>query len=490
MMEEDRKSVADVEKTSGSYTEDVTVVNSPKYAEMERRHGRTDLVPVPSDSKTDPLNWPSWKKNVLLFIVAFHAMQGPFSAAIIIPAYQELAAAFDVSLNKITYLTSTQIVFLGVMPLIWAPISSRIGRRPVYLVSALLSAVFALAGGFTHSYGALMATRILQAIFLAPPQSIAFSQKGQKMGVWVLLVTCGPILGPVCAGYLVQYKGWRASFYLLAGIHFALFFAHLAFGPETLYPNRLAPGETLHDEEEVSTFQQYFGFRVYRKERIHFMEIVRPLFMVIRPVVLFPALAYAITFSYTNVLMTVYVPQLFGEIFHLEAGQVSLQFLALLVGAVLGEQIAGFGSDKFVSWRTRQNGGVRKPESRLAIAPIGFILAIVGLIVWGVQLQNATVGKWNITPDIGSAIASFGQQVVTTVCVTYAIESYHSEAADVSAFISFLRQIYAFTAPFYLPDAFLSMGDAGTCGLCAGLIFLGMLMTMACHVFGARWRGA
>ena len=124
------------------------------------------------------------------------------------------------------------------------------------------------------------------------------------MGVWVLLVTCGPILGPVCAGYLVQYKGWRASLYLLAGIHFALFFAHLAFGPETLYPNRLAPGEKQHDgQKEVSPFQQYFGFRIYRKERIHFMEIIRPLFMVVRPVVLFPALAYAITFSYTNVLM-------------------------------------------------------------------------------------------------------------------------------------------------------------------------------------------
>ena len=40
-MEEDRKSVADVEKASGSYTEDITVVNPAKYAEMERRHGRT-----------------------------------------------------------------------------------------------------------------------------------------------------------------------------------------------------------------------------------------------------------------------------------------------------------------------------------------------------------------------------------------------------------------------------------------------------------------
>lgn len=79
------------------------------------------------------------------------------------------------------------------MPLFWSPISSRIGRRPVYLVSALISAAMALAGGFCHSYGTLMATRVLQAIFISPAQSIGAStvhelffehEKGAKMGAW------------------------------------------------------------------------------------------------------------------------------------------------------------------------------------------------------------------------------------------------------------------------------------------------------------------
>jgi hypothetical protein len=46
--------------------------------------------------------------------------------------------------------------------------------------------------------------------------------------------------------------------------------------------------------------------------------------------------------------------------------------------------------------------------------------------------------------DIGSAIAIFGEQVVATVCVTYAIESSVEETADVSAFFAFLRQLYVF----------------------------------------------
>lgn len=88
--------------------------------------------------------------------------------------------------------------------------------------------------------------------------------------------------------------------------------------------------------------------------------------------------------------------------------------------------------------------------------------------VWGVQLQNATPGQWNVTPvryrplfhspplidvkqlsqDIGSAIAMFGLQIVTTVCYTYAVESYISETADVSVFVALVRQVYGFVSPF------------------------------------------
>lgn len=108
--------------------------------------------------------------------------------------------------------------------------------------------------------------------------------------------------------------------------------------------------------------------------------------------------------------------------------------------------------------------------------------------------------------DVGSAIAIFGQQLVTTVCVTYAIESYLEETADVSAFIAFLRQLYAFvskyanvfdhtqnmrqTAPFYFPLAFDSFGEAKASGLFAGLIGVGLLFVIACNVWGPTWRGS
>ncbi|KAJ7460933.1 MFS multidrug transporter [Mycena galericulata] len=476
----------------------VSNANANEFHESRGGH-EGHLLPAPSDSPADPLNWPSWKKNTILCIVSIHAMQGPFSAAIVIPSLQQFVAQFNVSLSRAAYIVSIEIVFLGVTPLLWSPIASRVGRRPVYLVSALGSAAFALAGAFCHSYSTLLVTRAFQSIFIASAQSVGGTtvrdlffahERGRKMGVWVLLVTIGPCLGPIIVGYLVQNKGWQSAFYLLAASHLLLFFAHLFFGPETLYLNRFAPG-TGYDEKEVTSrtgWRSYITFYVYDPRHISLGEVFRPLIMIWRPVVLLPALAYAITFSYTNVLMTIQIPQLFGEKFHLTPGQMSLQFISLLIGAVLGEQLAGYGSDVLVNWRTRRAGGRRIPEFRLALAPPGFMLAIIGLIVWGIQLQNATVGKWNVTPDIGSAIALFGQQLVTTVCVTYAIESYLDETADVSAFIVFLRQLYAFTAPFYFPIAFDFFGTVKASGLFAGIIGIGMLLVIACNIWGPTWR--
>lgn len=64
------------------------------------------------------------------------------------------------------------------------------------LLSALLSAACHFAGAYCHSYGALMTTRVFQAIFLCPPQSIGATmvgemfflhERGAKIGIWTLL---------------------------------------------------------------------------------------------------------------------------------------------------------------------------------------------------------------------------------------------------------------------------------------------------------------
>ena len=73
------------------------------------RHGTLELDPLPSSSPRDPLNWPIWKKDVHVLMVAFHAMMTTFTAAGIIPGFHSFAVKYGTSIEQASYLTSAQV---------------------------------------------------------------------------------------------------------------------------------------------------------------------------------------------------------------------------------------------------------------------------------------------------------------------------------------------------------------------------------------------
>lgn len=103
------------------------------------------------------------------------------------------------------------------------------------------------------------------------------------------------------AGYLEELKGWRAALRLLAAIHLALFMAHVALGPETLFLDRGDNSKVFPPARK--RWRQYAHFCIYDHTPLKAIEFVRPFLMFSRPVVLLPALAYALVFVYTIVLV-------------------------------------------------------------------------------------------------------------------------------------------------------------------------------------------
>lgn len=178
-------------------------------------------------------------------------------------------------------------------------------------------------------------------------------------------------------------------------------------------------------------------------------EFVKPLTMVIYPSVVIPATAYAMVFCLSNVLATVEVPELLQEKFELNTEQLGLQFLGPIIGSLIGEQVGGTLSDVWMNRRAKKLQHKPEPEHRLWLSYIGFTLSIVGLIVFLVCTQQAKQGHWNVAPIVGIALGAGGNQIVTTVLITYAVDCYPQEAASVGVFITFVRQIWGFLGPFW-----------------------------------------
>ena len=148
-----------------------------------------------------------------------------FQAAAIIPAYEPLGISLGIDIQGASYLTSAQIIVMGFAPLFWKPLSHRFGRLAVWLISTLCSGLFNIGCALSPTYGAMMVCRCFSAFFIAPPIAIGTGvvvetffaqQRGQKMGIWTLLVTLGPPAGPFIFGFVTQRAGWVWIYWVLA----------------------------------------------------------------------------------------------------------------------------------------------------------------------------------------------------------------------------------------------------------------------------------
>lgn len=77
-------------------------------------HAEDVSVSELSSSESDtppnaPINWPAWKRNAQILMVAFHSMDAVFMAAGIVPGYQGMATEYNISVEKASYLTSIMV---------------------------------------------------------------------------------------------------------------------------------------------------------------------------------------------------------------------------------------------------------------------------------------------------------------------------------------------------------------------------------------------
>lgn len=232
--------------------------------------------------------------------------------------------------------------------------------------------------------------------------------------------------------------------YCLTGqINGGQFILYLFFGPETRY---LGSAE---DPDGPSWKREYLYLRRIDPTPLTWYEFVQPLSMVMYPSVVIPAAAYAMVFCLSNVLATVEVPELLQHKFDLNAEKLGLQFLGPIIGSFLGEQIGGTLSDMWMNMRQKKIQRKPEPEFRLWLSYLGYTLSIIGIIVFLVCTENATQGQWTVVPIVGIALGAAGNQIITTVLITYAVDCYSEEAASVGVFITFVRQIWGFLGPFW-----------------------------------------
>ncbi|KAH1792887.1 hypothetical protein KXV56_001783 [Aspergillus fumigatus] len=182
------------------------------------------------------------QKRLIILAAALASSFSPFSANIYYPSLNSIAADLHVTSSQINLTITTYMICQGLAPSFMSSFADQAGRRPAYIVCFVIYIIGNIALALQHNYIALLALRAVQScgssgtVALASAVAadvITSAERGMYMGITSLGNILAPSLGPILGGFLSQYLGWQAIFWLLAFAAVTFFIPLVIFFPET-----------------------------------------------------------------------------------------------------------------------------------------------------------------------------------------------------------------------------------------------------------------
>ncbi|KAK7472311.1 hypothetical protein VKT23_000431 [Stygiomarasmius scandens] len=495
-------------------------------------HNGLPLIPQPTVSPYDPLNYPNWLKYTTLALVSMLAFLSTFNIAVINPAVVPLSIEFSISPSVGIYQSTIAIGTSSIGPLLFTPLANIYGRRPVYLLSVLAGFVSAVGSAFAKTYGTLIVARAINGFGLSAAIALGAGtvtdlffvhQRGKAMGVFTLMLTNGAHLAPIVGGYVARDLEWRWCFWIGAILDGGFFVACLFLLPETLFdrPRDIAHLTSFNASTFSNTGQLYTSPPLTMKtylNRLWFWDlerpptrklkgtnfVIKPLSMLKYPSAVFPALYYAVAYGFASIEPALTLATIFTSVYGFDTARNGLaNGLSLLIGASLGELLSGPVTDGMMQKARRKVLLERKnnkqetddgmdedslvpAEVRLQGIWTGAITVPVGLLIYGVTVHYQTTF---IAPCIGMALACFGIQIVSSVCYSYSCgDCYRERSNDVSQCFNFFRQVSGMTLGFYSIPFGEKVGYQWSSTFFALVCVLTFLPIIALMFYGERWR--
>lgn len=189
------------------------------------------LFPDPTTDELDPLNWPTWRKYVIIFIVCYGYFMVMYCNTAPVVAFVQLQSQFNASYSEINWTFAAGNLGAAVGPLFFSATAEIIGRRPVMIFGTLLGLVgtgWSAAHGISIESYAL--ARLVQVFGTTPAITVGLAiindlswqhERGFRVGLWVLAIDTSCFLGPLCMN----------SLFLFVLVPFLIYrFSWLSFG--------------------------------------------------------------------------------------------------------------------------------------------------------------------------------------------------------------------------------------------------------------------
>ncbi|KAK7733273.1 hypothetical protein SLS63_004802 [Diaporthe eres] len=329
--------------------------------------GKTILLPQPSDSPEDPLNWSWWKKHLVLFTVSFGANVCDFTSAAGYPPVLGQSMEWGVSYSSANLINSLNILALGLGGLVWVPMASSWARAPVIFWSTVIGFACALGSCLVREYAPMFALRVLLGLFITAAQTVSigvikdiffFHESARKIGVWATIYITSPYLGPCLGNFVLGATGhWPDVLWLTSGIAGLQIVFIVLFLDESWY-NRGFP--LSEQPSRPATFLARMG-RVTGIWSIKYHNAYFPSIKTAFTRML--VFGWAIGINVTASLLFA-TPQESGG-YGYSYTSLGYLYFTPIVGIVVAEVVGHYVNDWLQRWYIKRHNGIFEPEARL-----------------------------------------------------------------------------------------------------------------------------
>ncbi|KAK0625086.1 major facilitator superfamily domain-containing protein [Bombardia bombarda] len=525
--------------------EDIPGTVDLRAKEGEETHYGQALFPVPSADPNDPLQWPKFKKHMILFCCAMFSFLG--NSALIGPStYIGLySAEFNIDPNTAAGLINYPNLAFGFGSLVLVPSYRKFGRRPVMLLSLIFYAAGLIGSAQSTTFSGLMGARVVHAfgsgVCEALPVQLVndiffLHERGKKLG-WYTVALCLGATGPMFSGFMLAGGySWNLFFYVEFAFAVALLILAFFFVEETQYNRVLPPATTTPTGTETnlaSTSSEKAdaaatGEHISEEHHPHhhnstpslagsstsnaaaiqpprktLLQQLKPWSPIDHSSPFF--LTIARSFTYLLVPSTFWVITTYGLYIGLSGFAFSFTFPLKITappynwpetssGLHAIATIIGFGlalpllpaSDRLAAYLTKRNGGIREAEMRLGVLLPAMVIAPVGQIIFGITAEKNL--HW-LGYMFGVALTQWAGYFYFTVTLAYAVDSYSANLSEMLIIMNLGKQAISFGLGIEVLNWILNNGYAKViAGAFTAVLLVNNMVVVVFMLWGKRIR--
>ncbi|OLN96853.1 Protein HOL1-like protein 1 [Colletotrichum chlorophyti] len=203
----------------------------------------------------------------------------------------------------------------------------------------------------------------------------------------------------------------------------------------------------------------------------------------------FPAVWYAgLQWGLQNICLTFYLTVQedwwYGPPWNYSPAAVGNMNLPTLIGSLVGCVYGGYGSDRFMQWMIKRNGGVMESEFRLYLMALCTVVFPTGMWLFGIG--SARGWDWPV-PYVGLGFIGFGYGCAGDLSLAYLADSFPEMVLEgmvgVAVINNTIAMIFTFVASYWI--------DTGmeNCFIVLGVLsFVIMASSLPMIIFGKRTR--